>query len=344
MLRAGYLLRRIAAALVVIAGVLTLTFVITRVLPSDPARLVAGQRASPEQVALIRQELGLDRPLSVQFVHYLDNLAHGDLGTSLATGRSVRTDLGIFLPATLELVLCGMALALLIGIPAGVLAAARERGVFDRATGLAAILGAAAPVFALALLAQQIFFNQLHWLPLNGRLDSDVSFAHPVTAITGFLLLDTALTGNWAAWRDALAHLMLPALVVAIYPLSIVLRMTRNTTAEALRQPHITVAHAKGLHGRTVVLRHALRSAMLPVLTIAGLTFAYAITGTVLVELIFRWPGIGKYVADAIVAKDFPPILAVTLVSTVIFVAVTLGVDLLRVALDPRTRDDVVTR
>ena len=197
-------------------------------------------------------------------------------------------------------------------------------------------MGAAAPVFALALLAQQVFFNQLHWLPLNGRLDAETSLAHPVTFITGFLLVDTALTGNWVAWRDALEHLILPALVVAVYPLAIVLRMTRNSMVDALHQPHITVARAKGLPERAILLRHALRNAILPVLTIAGLMFAYAITGTLLVELLFRWPGVGKYVADAIVNKDFPPILAVTLVSTVIFVGVTFLMDLLRAALDPR--------
>lgn len=338
MMRADYLLRRVATSLLVIAGVLTLTFFVTRILPSDPAHLIAGQRARPEQVAAVRSQLGLDRPLPEQFVRYLGDLARGDLGRSFATKRSVAEDLRIFLPATLELVLCGYALALLAGIPAGILAAARERGVFDRASGVAAVLGAAAPVFALALLAQQVFFNQLHWLPLNGRLDAEVSMAHPVTFITGFLLVDTAVTGNWVAWRNALAHLVLPALVVAVYPLAIVLRMTRNSMVDALHQPHITVARAKGLPERTILLRHALRSAILPVLTIVGLTFAYAITGAVLIELLFRWPGVGKYVADAIVAKDFPPILAVTLVSTLIFVGVTFTMDVLRAALDPRVR------
>lgn len=338
MIRADYLLRRLFTSLVVIAGVLTLTFVITRILPSDPAQLIAGQRARPEQVAAIRSQLGLDRPLPEQFVRYLGGLARGDLGRSFATKRSVAEDLGIFLPATLELVLCGFALALVIGIPAGILAGANERSAFDRVTGVAAVLGTAAPVFALALLAQQVFFTQLHWLPLSGRLDAEVSLAHPVTFISGFLLVDTALTGNWAAWRDALEHLILPALVVAVYPLAIVLRMTRNSMVDALYQPHITVARAKGLSERAIVLRHALRNAILPVLTIVGLMFAYAITGTLLVELLFRWPGVGKYVADAIVSKDFPPILAVTLVSTVIFVGVTFFTDLLRAALDPRVR------
>ena len=338
MLRLDFLLRRLFTSLVVVAGVITLTFFVTRVLPSDPARTYAGIRARPEQVEAVRVRLGLDRPLPEQFLRYLAGLAQGDFGNSLITKRKVSEDLRIFLPATLELILAGFGLALLIGIPAGLLAGARRDSSFDRLTGGAAVLGAAAPVFALALLAQQIFFNHLGWLPHNGRLDAAISIAHPVTALSGFLLVDAALTGNWAAWRNGLAHLILPATVVAVYPLSVILRMTRNALADALRQPHIVVAHAKGLPPRTVLLRHALRNAILPVLTLAGLTFAYAITGSVFVEVLFRWPGLGKYMADAIVSKDFPPILAVTLVSTLGFVGVTFCVDILTAALDPRVR------
>ncbi len=337
-MRADYLLRRLLTAFIVIAGVVTLTFFAVRLVPSDPARLYAGPRARPEQIAAIRARFGLDRPLPEQYLRYVADLARGEFGDSFKTKRSVREDLSIFLPATLELVICAYVLALLVGIPAGALAGAAAGGAFDRFTGAGAVLGAAAPVFALALLAQQVFFNQLRWLPLNGRLGVEVSIIHPVTALTGFWLLDTALTGNWVAWRDVAAHLVLPALVVAIYPLAIILRMTRNTVVEALHQPHIVVARAKGLPQRTILLRHALRNAILPVLTVAGLSFAYAITGSVFVEVLFRWPGVGTYVADAIVSKDFPPILAVTLVSTLIFVGVTLAVDVLRALLDPRVR------
>ena len=335
---ADYLLRRLTSSLVVIAGVLALTFFVTRVVPSDPARLYAGQRARSEQVAVIRSQFGLDRPLPVQFGRYLRDLAHGDLGRSFVTKRSVREDLGLFLPATLELVLCGFALALIIGIPAGILAEARQGTGFDLASNAASVLGAAVPVFALALLAQRVFFGELHWLPLSGRLDAATALKYPVTSVTGFLLIDTVLTGNWVAWRDALAHLVLPAIVVAIYPLSVILRMTRNSMVAALHEPHITAARAKGLAESTILLRHSLRNAMLPVLTIAGLTFAYAITGSVFVEVLFRWPGIGKYTSDAILSRDFPPILAVTLVSTVLFVGVTFFVDVARLFLDPRTR------
>ncbi len=335
---ARYLVRRLATSLLVLAGVIALTFFATRMLPTDPAQLYAGRRARPEQLAAIRSQLGLDQPLPVQFAHYVNDLARGDLGQSFITKRSVRSDLGLFLPATLELVVCGFFLALVAGIPLGILAGARERSRFDRGAGAAAVIGAAAPVFALALLAQQVFFSTLHWLPLNGRMDAAIVIAHPVTPITGFLLVDAAVSGNWVAWRDAAAHLVLPVFVIAIYPLAVILRMTRNSVVEALHEPHIVVARAKGMPERIVLSRHALRNALLPVLTIAGLTFAYAITGTVFVEVLFRWPGMGKYVADAILARDLPPILAVTLVSTAIFVGVTFFLDIARALLDPRTR------
>jgi peptide/nickel transport system permease protein len=233
-MRIDYFVRRALSALLVIAGVVTLTFFVVRLVPSDPARLYAGARARPAQLAAIRSQLGLDRPLVEQYVRYVASLLRGDLGDSLKTKRSVRIDLSLFLPATLELVICAYLLALLAGIPAGVLAGATEGSGFDRLTGAAAILGAAAPVFALALLAQQLFFNHLHWLPLNGRMSAEVSINHPVTTLTGFWLLDTALTGNWVAWRDVAAHLLLPVLVLAVYPLAIILRMTRAQSCGAM--------------------------------------------------------------------------------------------------------------
>lgn len=338
MLTFDYWLRRAAAFLLVIAGTVTITFFAARLSPSDPARLYAGPRAQPAQLAAIRTRLGLNRPLPEQYARYALALLSGDWGESFKTRRSVREDIAVFLPATLELVLAGFALALAVGIPAGILASAHAGSLFDRASGLLAVLGASAPVFALALLAQQLFFNQLGWLPLNGRLGADISLNHPIIPITGFYLVDAAVAGNWIAWRDALAHLLLPALVIAIYPLCIVLRMTRASMADALRQPHMVAARARGLPQHTLLLRHALRNAILPVLTIAGLTFAYAITGSVLVELLFRWPGLGVYVTDAIVSRDFPVIVAVTLISTAIYAGVTLGLDVLRQFLDPRTR------
>lgn len=333
-----YLLRRAMASLLVIAGVLVLTFFAARIAPSDPARLYAGQRARPQQVEEVRVRLGLDRPLPQQFIHYLAALLAGDWGDSFKTKRSVREDLALFVPATLELLLAGFTLALAIGLPLGVAAGMRAGGVFDRSISILAILGASAPVFALALLLQQLFAGQLHWLPLGGRLDAGVSMAHPVAQYSGFLLLDAAVTGNWLAWRDAAAHLILPAVVVAIYPLCLILRMTRAALASELHAPYIVVARAKGLPTRQIVLHHALRGALLPVLTVSGVAFAYAFTGSILVELLFRWPGVGFYVTDAIVSRDFPVIVAVTLVSTLIFVWVTFAIDVLHHFLDPRTR------
>lgn len=336
MLSFDYLMRRVAASLLVIVGAVTLTFFAARLLPSDPARLYAGPRAQPAQLAAIHTRLGLDRPLPEQFVRYVLALLVGDWGDSFKTKRSVREDLALYLPATLELVIAGFTFALAVGIPAGIIASAQPGRLFDRAGSALAVMGASFPVFALALLAQQLFFNQLQWLPLNGRLDADVSLAHPIAPFTGFYLVDAAVTGNWVAWRDALAHLILPALVISVYPLCVVLRMTRVCLVEALGHPHIVVARAKGLPERTILLRHALRTTTLPVLTVAGLAFAYAITGSVLVELLFRWPGIGFYLTDAILSRDFPVIVAVTLVSTVIYAGVTLLLDLLGALLNPQ--------
>jgi peptide/nickel transport system permease protein len=337
-MRADRLLRRMTTSLIVIVGVVTLTFFAARVVPSDPAQLYAGPRANAVRVAEVRARFGLDRPLPEQFVRYVGGLLAGEFGDSFKSKRAVADDLRIYLPATLELVLGAYALAIVMGVPLGVLAGAWGGGVFDRLGSFAAILGASVPVFWLALLAQQLFFNQLGWLPLNGRLASEVAIASPIMPITGFHMIDAAIEGNWVAWRDALAHLVLPALVLAVYPFCIILRMTRDAVVETMQEPYILAARSRGLPGLLLLRRHVLRVALLPVLTVAGLSFAYAITGSVLVELLFRWPGIGKYLTDAIVSRDFPPILAVTLVSTIIFVAVTAMVDVLRLVLDPRGR------
>ena len=339
MIRADYLLRRLFTSLVVIAGVLTLTFVITRILPSDPAQLIAGQRARPEQVAAIRSQLGLDRPLPEQFVRYLGGLARGDLGRSFATKRSVRQDLGIFLPATLELVLCGFALALVDWHPGRhpggrkraerVRPGHRGRGRPGRG-GAGVRTGAAGPagVFQPASLAAAqrpvgrrgepgASGDLRQRLPVGGHsLDRQLGrlarrFGTPDPAGAG----GGRLSACDCPAHDAQQHGRLRCI-------------SRTSPWRAPRAcPNARSCCAMRL-----------RNAILPVLTIAGLMFAYAITGTLLVELLFRWPGVGKYVADAIVTKDFPPILAVTLVSTVIFVGVTFLMDLLRVALDPRVR------
>lgn len=332
----GYLVRRLGLAALVVFGVVVLTFVVSQVVPNDPARLYAGARARPAQLEAVRERLGLDDPLLVRFGRYVGNLAQGDLGESFKTRRPIREDLARFLPATLELVVLATLLALLIGIPAGVYAAASRGGWLDAASRLVTIAGVSVPPFWLAILLQLLFFGLLGWLPLSGRLSRDVMLTQPIDPITGFYAIDGLLTRNWLAWRDALAHLVLPVVVLATYPVSLVARMTRAAMIEVLEEPYIRTARASGMPQRRVLFRRALKNALIPTLTVLGLTFAYSITGAVLVEIIFAWPGVGSYVTDAIIATDFPVIMAVTLVVTLIYVGINLVVDLLQAAVDPR--------
>jgi peptide/nickel transport system permease protein len=225
-----------------------------------------------------------------------------------------------------------------VGIPIGVMAANHKRGALDRLITFVAVAGASIPVFWLALLAQLLFFAWLGWLPLGGRLDRLVAITHPVHVITGFQLIDAAVTGNWVAWRSAAAHLVLPVCVLATYPMSLCIRMTRAAMIETLSEPFILRARAAGLRNHTILLGHALPNALLPTISVLGLSFAYSITGSFLTELIFSWPGIGRYMTDAIIGLDFPVILAITLIVTVVYVIVNLVVDLLQAILDPRLR------
>lgn len=333
-----YLLRRLGFSVLVFIGVLILTFVVSRVIPGNPAALYAGARPRPEQVAAIKVKLGLDRPLPEQFFVYVSDLLDGDLGESYHSRRSINTDLSIFLPATLELVIAAVFFALVVGIPIGVLAGAYPGSMFDYTTRLVAIAGVSVPSFWLALIAQFVFFSLLGWMPLGGRISRDVSLFYPITAQTGFYFIDSVLSGNWKAFFDALHHLILPALVLSAYPVGITIRMTQASMLEVLSETYITSARAAGLSQRVILFKLALKNAIMPALTVVGLSFAYSITGAFLVETIFSWPGVGKYVTDAVLNVDFPVIIAVTLVVTIVYILVNLMVDLLQALLDPRVR------
>jgi len=333
-----YLLRRLGLAIFVAFGVLAVTFVISRVVPSSPERLYAGARANPETIALVHQRLGLDRPLTVQFARYLASLIRGDLGESYATKRPILEDLRIFLPATLELVSLASFLALVVGIPVGVLSGAQRGRLFDRLARLISLSGVSIPLFWMALLLQLVFFGLLGLLPLGGRVDPVVSVTNHIETITGFNVIDAAITRNSIALLDAVRHLILPVSVLAIYPVALTIRMTRASMIEALSEDYILAARAAGLPESRVLFRLALRNALIPTLTVLGLTFAYSITGAFLVEIVFAWPGVGKYVADAILAADFPVVMAVTLVVTIVYIVVNLVVDLIQAAIDPRIR------
>ncbi len=331
-----YIIRRLAMAVLVLISVSIITFFIARVVPSDPAAAWVGAHPTPEQIAQARKQLGLDRPLYEQYLRYMGDLLRGDLGTSVRSHQPIATDLKTFLPATMELVLAGMVMAILIGIPLGVLSGARKGSLLDHATRLFSIAGVSMPTFWLGLLLQLLFFSRLGILPIGSRLSTEVALSHPVEQITGFHLIDTAVTGNWVAFKDALIHIILPAFTLATYPIGLTIRMTRSTMIEVLSEKYILAARVAGISERVVLFVLALKNAIIPTITVLGLSFVYSLTGAILVEVIFSWPGLGTYVTNAVLSIDFPVIVSVTLVVTVFYVFVNLFLDLVQAMLDPR--------
>lgn len=333
-----FLLRRLMLSILVILGVLLVTFMVSRVIPGDPARLYVGTRASQEALTEVRQQLGLNDPLPQQFVRYVWNTLRGDFGYSYRTKRPILEDLKVRLPATMELVTVAMILAIAIGIPTGVLAAAEYGGKLDRVVRVLSIAGVSMPAFWLALLLQLVFFLWLGWLPLGGRLSQAILFTAPITSITGFGVVDSLITGNWVAFRDSVWHILLPATVLATFPIGLVVRMMRASMLEVLSETYVAAARAAGLGETQILFKLALKNAIVPTLTVMGLVFAFSVTGAVLVETIFRWPGVGSYMLDAILNNDVPVLFAVTLVVTMIYILVNFLVDVLQAALDPRIR------
>jgi peptide/nickel transport system permease protein len=333
-----YILRRLGMAVLVLISVSIITFTVARVIPSDPAAAWVGAHPKKEQIEQARILLGLDRPLYVQYLRYMSGLLHGDLGTSVRSHQSVTKDLKTYLPATLELVLTSMLIAIVVGLPLGVLAGARKGGWLDHSARLGAVAGVSIPTFWLGLMLQLIFFSWLGILPLGGRVSTEVALFNPVEQITGFYLIDCVITGNWVAFQDALIHLILPAFTLASFAMGLTIRMTRSTMIETLSEKFILAARAAGLPERTVLFVLTLKNAIVPTITLLGLTFVYSLTGAILVELIFSWPGLGLYVTDAVLSLDFPVIVSVTLVVTVFYVLVNLALDLAQAMVDPRVR------
>lgn len=331
-----YILKRLVMAVFVLLSVSIVTFVIARVVPSNPAAAWVGPRPTPEQIEKATVELGLDKPLYVQYARYMQGLFTGDLGTSVTTRQPILTDIKAFLPATLELVLVGMLIAVLIGIPLGVLSGARKGSWLDHATRVASIAGVSMPAFLLGLLLQLLFFRQLDLLPLGGRISTAVSLTNPVQTITGMYLIDAALTGNWIAFRDAAMHIILPAFALATYPIGLAIRMTRSTMIEVLSEKYITAARISGLSQRSILFVLALKNAIVPTLNALGLAFVYSLTGAILIEIIFSWPGLGTYVTNAVLSVDFPVIVSVTLIMTVFYIGINLLLDIIQAMVDPR--------
>ena len=327
--------RRLLLLIPVLIGISVLTFVLSHVVPGDPARLIAGPHAGTAQVQATRRAFGLDRPLWVQYGSYMAGLLHGDMGVALHTQRPVATDLRAFLPATVELSLAAMVLAILLGVPLGTLAAVQRNRALDHLTRVLALGGVSMPIFWIGLLAQLVLYYALGLFPSDGRLD--VGLAPPPT-ITGLYTVDALLTGHFSIFVNALWHLALPAVVLSFGAAAVIMRMTRSSLLEVLGRQYIRTAKAKGLGYWHVVLRHGLRNALLPTITVLGLQFGYLLGGTVLVEYIFSWPGIGLYTAQSITSSDYSAIMGVTVLIAVMYVLVNLVVDLCYAAIDPRIR------
>ncbi|HIE1346223.1 TPA: ABC transporter permease [Klebsiella aerogenes] len=329
----GLIRQRCWGLILVVAGVCVITFIISHLIPGDPARLLAGDRASDEIVRHIRQQLGLDLPLWQQFARYVDALLHGDLGTSIRTGRPVLEDLKTFFPATLELAFCALLIALLVGIPLGVLSAVYRNRWTDHLVRLMALTGISTPAFWLGLGVIVLFYGKLDWLPGSGRLDD---WFDPPTRVSGFYLLDSLLEGNIEVFFNALQHLILPAATLAFVHLGIVARQIRSAMIEQLNEDYIRTALASGLPKFTIVVRYALPNALIPSITVLGLALGDLLYGAVLTETVFAWPGMGAYVVSSIQALDFPAVMGFAIVVSFAYVLVNLVVDLLYLWIDPR--------
>jgi peptide/nickel transport system permease protein len=327
--------KRFLSAVATVWAVVTVTFIIVRLVPADPAAAAAGPGASAEQIAQLKHTLGLDKPVPRQYIDFCWGLLHGDFGRSAVTQQSVSHEIAQRLPATLEIVLLSFLVYVVASITAGVVAATIRWRFIDTAIRFGAIAAMAIPVFWLAIVFQIVFFAHLHWLPLDGRLSATTM---PPPHVTGFFTIDSILAGQWATFWNSVQHLVLPvgALVLSLAALGT--RMTRATMLRELDQPYVRFARAKGIPEWLVVIKHALRNALNPVLTLMGMQFGFLLGGTVLVEVIFSWPGIGLYASDSFNAFDYSPIEALTIVTAVTFVVANMLVDLMYPILDPRVR------
>ncbi|MGH8901970.1 MAG: ABC transporter permease [Egibacteraceae bacterium] len=329
-----YIARRLVSVVPVLIGLSLVVFAFVRVLPGGPAQALLGERATVASRSQLERQLGLDRPLHVQYVAYLRMVAHGDLGVSVRSRRPVVEELKERFPATVELSLAAMLFAVGAGIPLGFVAAKRYQGVFDHSSLVASLIGISFPVFFLALMLKYVFAVRLGWLPSLGRLDVTRSLAHP----TNFYLLDALLAGDLGALGDAVRHLVLPAVALGTIPLAVIARITRAATLDVLGEGYVRTARAKGLPSLVVDRRHILANALLPVVTVIGLQTGLLLTGAVLTETVFAWPGVGSWILDAIRFRDYAVLQAGILFFVVVVVLVNLLVDLSYAFLNPRIR------
>lgn len=334
---AQYVTRRLGLLVVSVLGVTLISFLIAHAVPADPIVSNLGQQASqrPEIVQAFKEKWGLDRPLHVQYLVFLGKLLRGDLGTSINTRRAITKDLAQFLPATIELATVAVLFALAVGVPLGVVAAIRRDGPVDHVARLLSLIGVSIPIFWLATVSLVLFYATLHWTVGPGRLGPQIDSP---PRLTGFFTIDAAVAGDWITFRSAVSHLILPGLVLASSVMGLVTRVTRSSMLDALSQDYLRTARAKGLPESRIIARHALRNALIPTVTVLGLAYGGLLSGAVMTETIFAWPGLGRHAFQSAITNDFPAIMGVTFVIGVMYTLVNLVVDLLYGWLDPQIR------
>ena len=328
----SYILRRILILIPTLLGVSILVFLMLHMTPGDPAELLLGERATEEALVELREHLGLNEPLYVQYGLFIKRLMKGDLGETIWTRQKVWTEVKQRFPATIELTVVALCIACFFGIIFGIISASKQYSIFDYVSMIGALAGVSMPIFWLGLIFMLIFSLNLGWLPISGRLSIDID----LEVITNFYILDSVLTRNWAALKDSLWHIIMPAVTLSTIPMAIVARMTRSAMLDVLRQDYIKTAKAKGLSNFIVTFKHALRNALIPVVTTVGLQFGVALGGAILTETIFAWPGVGTWMYDAVMQRDYMVIQGGTLFIAAVFVVINLCVDVLYAIINPR--------
>jgi peptide/nickel transport system permease protein len=328
----GFIIRRVLVVIPTLLGITIIIFMMLAITPGDPAELLLGERATQESLEAMREYLGLNKPLYVQYGMFLKRVAKFDLGETIWTRQKVSIEIMERFPATIELALAAMIISSFLGILLGIISATKQYSWFDYTSMLGSLFGVSMPVFWLGLVLMLIFSLTLGWFPMSGRLGVDVE----LTVITNFYVFDAILTKNWAALKDILMHLALPAMALSTIPLAIVARMTRSSMLEVLRQDYIRTARAKGLSEVKIVLKHALRNGLIPVVTVVGLQFGILLGGAILTETVFAWPGVGKWMFDGVVKRDYMVIQGGTLLVATTFVMINLVVDVLYAIINPR--------
>ena len=330
----NFILRRILSLIPTLFGISVLVFFMIHLIPGDPAEMMLGERASVQALKHLREELGLDKPLYIQYGLFMGRLLQGDLGRALRTNEKITVEIADRFPATIELSIAAIIIATILGMLAGIISATRQYSIFDYASMVMSLIGVSMPIFWLGLVLMIIFSLKLGWLPLSGRLGYDVE----LEIITNFYVIDSIITHNWAALKDTLWHLIMPAVTLSTIPMAIIARITRSSMLEVLRQDYIRTAKAKGLSLFKVHYKHALKNAMIPIITVIGLQFGVLLGGAILTETIFAWPGIGHWILNSVYSRDFNAVQGGTMLVATTFVTINLLVDILYAWVNPRIK------